>query len=44
LEEIETESDPKDLESTFSKAKQKRANAIMTTTARPFFPPNSFRE
>ncbi len=37
LEEIETQPDPKGLESAFQTAKQKHVNAIMTTTARPFF-------
>ncbi len=37
LEEIETEPDPKGLESAFQTGKQKRVNAIMTTTTRPFF-------
>src|SRR5580765_524860 len=36
LEEIETELDAKDLESSFQTAKQKRVKAIMTTTTRPF--------
>jgi putative ABC transport system substrate-binding protein len=37
LEEIETQLDPKSLESAFQAAKQKQVNAIMTTTTRPFF-------
>ena len=37
LEEIETQADPKGLESAFQTAKQKQVNAIMTTTNRPFF-------
>jgi putative ABC transport system substrate-binding protein len=37
LEEIETQADPKDLESAFQTAKQKQVNAILTTTTRPFF-------
>ena len=37
LEEIETQMDPKALESAFQTAKQKQVNAIMTTTARQFF-------
>jgi len=37
LEEIETQPDLKDLESAFQTAKQKRVDAIMTTTARRFF-------
>ena len=37
LEEIETEGDPKSLESAFQAAKHKRAAAIMTTTTRRFF-------
>jgi len=36
LEEIETELDAKDLESSFQTAKQKQVKAIMTTTTRPF--------
>jgi ABC-type uncharacterized transport system substrate-binding protein len=36
LEEIETQPDPKDLESAFKTAKQKQVNAIMTT-ATPLF-------
>ena len=37
LEEIETQPDPKDLESAFRTAKQKQVGAIMTTANRPFF-------
>ena len=37
LEEIETQYDPKSLESAFKTAKQKQVGAIMTTTTRPFF-------
>ena len=37
LEEIETETDAKGLESAFQTAKQKQVNAIMTTQTRPFF-------
>jgi putative ABC transport system substrate-binding protein len=37
LEEIETQADPKDLESAFQTAKQKQVGAIMTITTRPFF-------
>jgi putative ABC transport system substrate-binding protein len=37
LEEIETQPDPKSLESAFKTAKQKQVNAIMTTATRPFF-------
>ena len=37
LEEIETQTDPKDLESAFNTAKQKQVGAIMTTTNRYFF-------
>jgi putative ABC transport system substrate-binding protein len=37
LEEIETQSDPKGLESAFKTAKQKQANAIMTTVGGSFF-------
>ena len=37
LEEIETQPDPKGLESAFQTAKQKQVNAIMTTTAPRFF-------
>jgi putative ABC transport system substrate-binding protein len=37
LEEIETQPDPKGLESAFQTAKQRRVGAIMTTTTRPFF-------
>ena len=37
LEEIETQLDPKGLESAFQTAKQKRAGAIMTIAAREFF-------
>jgi len=37
LEEIETQIDPKGLESAFQTAKQKQVNAIMTLTTRPFF-------
>ncbi|MGH9425405.1 MAG: ABC transporter substrate-binding protein, partial [Terriglobia bacterium] len=37
LEEIETQLDPKGLESAFQTAKQKRVQAIMTTATRPFF-------
>jgi putative ABC transport system substrate-binding protein len=37
LEEIDTQPDPKGLESAFQTAKQKQVGAIMTTTTRPFF-------
>ena len=37
LEEIETQRDPKGLESAFQTAKQKQVGAIMTTTGRSFF-------
>src|SRR5438445_1142227 len=37
LEEIETQSDPRGLQSAFQTAKQKQVNAIMTTAGRPFF-------
>jgi putative tryptophan/tyrosine transport system substrate-binding protein len=37
LEEIETQYDPKSLESAFKIANQKQVGAIMTTTTRPFF-------
>jgi ABC-type uncharacterized transport system substrate-binding protein len=37
LEEIETQADPKGLESAFQTAKQKEVNAIMTTVTRRFF-------
>ena len=37
LEEIETQYDPKGLESAFQTAKQKQVDAIMTTTGRTFF-------
>jgi putative ABC transport system substrate-binding protein len=37
LEEIETQLDPKGLESAFQTAKQKQVGAIMTTTGNPFF-------
>ncbi len=37
LEEIQTHSDAKGLESAFQTAKQKQVNAIMTTSTRPFF-------
>ena len=37
LEEIETQPDPKGLESAFQTAKQKQVGAVMTTTTRPFF-------
>jgi ABC-type uncharacterized transport system substrate-binding protein len=37
LEEIETQPDPKGLESAFQTAKQKQVNAIMTTATPPFF-------
>jgi putative tryptophan/tyrosine transport system substrate-binding protein len=37
LEEIETQLDPKSLESAFQTAKQKQVNAIMTTTGNRFF-------
>ena len=37
LEEIETQSDAKGLESAFQTAKQKQVGAIMTTTTRRFF-------
>jgi putative tryptophan/tyrosine transport system substrate-binding protein len=36
LEEIETQIDPKGLESAFKTAKQKQVGAIMTTVSRPF--------
>jgi putative ABC transport system substrate-binding protein len=36
LEEIETQLDPKGLESAFQTAKQKQVNAIMTMATRPF--------
>jgi len=36
LEEIETQLDPNGLESTFQTAKQKKVEAIMTITSRPF--------
>ena len=36
LEEIETQPDPKGLESAFQTAKQKQVGAIMTTVTRPF--------
>jgi putative tryptophan/tyrosine transport system substrate-binding protein len=37
LEEIETQPDPKSLESAFQTAKQKQVNGIMTTTGNRFF-------
>ena len=37
LEEIETQPDPKGLESAFKTAKQKQVNAIMTTAGNRFF-------
>jgi putative ABC transport system substrate-binding protein len=37
LEEIETQPDPKGLESAFQTAKQKQVGAVMTTTGRQFF-------
>ena len=37
LEEIETQLDPKGLESAFKTAKQKQVGAIMTITSRQFF-------
>ena len=37
LEEIETQGDPKGLESAFRTAKQKQVQAIMTTSTREFF-------
>jgi putative tryptophan/tyrosine transport system substrate-binding protein len=37
LEEIETQRDPKSLESAFQNAKQRQVGAIMTTTGRSFF-------
>ena len=37
LEEIETQPNPKALESAFQTAKQKQVGAIMTTVSRPFF-------
>jgi len=37
LEEIETQPDPKGLESAFQTAKQKQVGAIITTATRPFF-------
>jgi ABC-type uncharacterized transport system substrate-binding protein len=37
LEEIETQLDPKGLESAFQIAKQKQVNAILTLSTRPFF-------
>ena len=37
LEEIETQADPKGLESAFQTAKQKQVGAIMTVTSRQFF-------
>ena len=37
LEEIETQPDPKGIESAFKTAKQKQVGAIMTTSNRPFF-------
>jgi len=37
LEDIESQPDPKGLESAFKTAKQKKVSAIMTTTARLFF-------
>jgi putative ABC transport system substrate-binding protein len=37
LEDIETQPDPKGLESAFQTAKQKQINGIMTTASRPFF-------
>jgi putative ABC transport system substrate-binding protein len=41
LEEIETQSDPKGLESAFQTAKQKQVNAIMMIPTRPFSPKES---
>jgi purine-nucleoside phosphorylase len=37
LEEIETQPDPKSLESAFKTAKQKQVQAIMTLSTRSFF-------
>jgi len=37
LEEIETQTDANGLDGAFQTAKKKHVNAIMTTTARPFF-------
>jgi putative ABC transport system substrate-binding protein len=37
LEEIETQADPKGLESAFQSVKQKQVSAIITTSNRPFF-------
>jgi putative ABC transport system substrate-binding protein len=37
LEEIDTQPDPRGLESAFQTAKQNQVGAIMTTTTRPFF-------
>jgi putative ABC transport system substrate-binding protein len=37
LDEIETEADPKSLESAFQTARQKQVNGIITTASRPFF-------
>jgi len=37
LEEIETQSDPKGLETAFQTVKRKQVKAIMTTAGRPFF-------
>ena len=37
LEEIETEPDPKSIDSAFQIAKQRQVNAIMTVTSRAFF-------
>ena len=37
LEEIDAKPDPKGLENAFQTAKQKKVNAMMTTTTRPFF-------
>jgi hypothetical protein len=37
LEEIETQFDPKGLESAFQTAKQKQVDAILPSAARPFF-------
>ena len=37
LEEIETQPDPKGIESAFQTAKQKQVGGIMTSAARPFF-------
>jgi putative tryptophan/tyrosine transport system substrate-binding protein len=42
LEEIETQRDPKGLESAFQTAKQKQVSAIMTLTTRPFFAETPF--